>query len=339
MSEDFVERGHRWIVRQTRPVTETDSTLSADVRAPLVGRARSRRDIARVIVFIQAALLGIVGLLYVAGHAEPYVDALSLIGAGILFWGAQRMGTDAPIYISGRGDEAGQRRVPWDWTDFLMFWPGAFIAASLLVSIAVPIADAATNGVDPTVRTAAESFVQQAAFYGGALFNIYVLVGLRRGGTLYHVGWRRFSWWWIPIAVIAVVATLEIADVLQALSQHLFPGAHNTQCQAVQHDYSHFLVLAVIVVCVIAPLSEETIFRGFVYGWLHRVMPAGFAVLVSGAIFASLHGVVLLLIPLWAVGIILAVVFQSSRSLWPGALTHALFNLPGIIAILSSPTC
>ena len=42
-----------------------------------------------------------------------------------------------------------------------MFWPGAFIAASLLVSIAVPIADAATNGVDPTVRTAAESFVQQ----------------------------------------------------------------------------------------------------------------------------------------------------------------------------------
>src|SRR5438309_6988091 len=130
VSEDFFERGHRWIVRQTRPVTETDSTLSADVRAPLMGRARSRRDIARVIVFIQAALLAIVGLLYVAGHAEPYVDALSLIGAGILFSGATRIGADAPIYISGRGDEAGPRRVPRAWTDFPMVWAGAFIAAS-----------------------------------------------------------------------------------------------------------------------------------------------------------------------------------------------------------------
>ena len=320
-------------------MTETDSALSADVRRPLVGRARTRRDLARVIVFFQGGLLALFSLIFVADHAAAYVDVLSFIGAGVLFWGGQRMGTDTPMHISEPSDEAGQRRVPWDWTDFLMFWPGAFVAASLLVNIVIPITDAATQGVDPTVRTAAESFVQQAAFYAGALFNIYVLVGLRRGGTLYHVGWRRFSWWWIPLAVVAAVATLEIADVLQALSQHLFPGAQNTQCQAVQHDYSHFLALAVIVVCVIAPLSEETIFRGFVYGWLHRVMPAAFAVLVSGVIFASLHGVVLLFIPLWAVGIVLAVLFQSSRSLWPGAITHALFNLPGIIAILSSPSC
>lgn len=320
-------------------MTDTEPALAARVRRPLVGRARARRDAARVIIFGQAALLAIIGVLYVAGHAAPYVDVLAFAGAGVLFWGGQRMGADTPMEISELGDEAGQRRVPWDWTDFLMFWPGAFTAASMLVSILVPITDAATNGVDPTVRTAVESFVDQAAFYGGALFNVYVLVGLRRGGTLYHLGWRRFSWWWIPIAVLAAVATLEIADGLQAFSQQLFPGAQNTQCQAVQHDYSHFLVLAIIVVCVLAPLSEETIFRGFVYGWLHRVLPAGFAIVISGAIFGALHGVVLLFIPLWAVGIVLALIFQSSRSLWPGAMVHALFNLPGIIAILSSPSC
>jgi len=30
-------------------------------------------------------------------------------------------------------------------------------------------------------------------------------------------------------------------------------------------------------------------------------------------------------------------VFQGSRSLWPGALVHALFNLPNVL-ILLSPT-
>ncbi|HZU77745.1 MAG TPA: CPBP family intramembrane glutamic endopeptidase, partial [Dehalococcoidia bacterium] len=118
-----------------------------------------------------------------------------------------------------------------------------------------------------------------------------------------------------------------------------FPSAQNTQCVAVQHEYGHFIALAIIVVCLIAPLSEETIFRGFIYGWLHRWLPIGLAVPVSGAIFAALHGVLLLFIPLMFVGCVLALIFQGSRSLWPGALVHALFNLPGIIAILSSPTC
>ena len=290
-------------------------------------------------MFGQAALLLIIAVLYVASRASIVVELVSFLGAGVLIWGGSRMGRDTEMPLPARDDEAGQRRVPWDWTDFIMFWPAAFTAASVLVSVTIPITDAVTNGGDPAVRTAAESFVEQASFYGGALFNIWVLVGLRRGGTLFHLGWRRFSWWWIPIAVVAAFATLEIADILQLVSQHLFPSAQNTQCQAVQHDYSHFIALAIIVVCFMAPLAEETIFRGFVFGWLYRVMPAGLAIVVSGAIFAALHGVLLLFIPLWSVGIILAVMFHSSRSLWPGAITHALFNLPGIIAILSSPTC
>ncbi|HEX6537562.1 MAG TPA: CPBP family intramembrane glutamic endopeptidase, partial [Candidatus Dormibacteraeota bacterium] len=86
-------------------------------------------------------------------------------------------------------------------------------------------------------------------------------------------------------------------------------------------------------------LAEETIFRGFVYGWLNKVAPVGFAVVISGAIFGAAHLVLLLFIPLWAVGIVLALMYRSSNSLWPGALVHALFNLPGIIAILSASSC
>src|SRR5437868_7123324 len=100
VSEDFVERGHRWIVRQTRPVTETDSTLSADVRAPLVGRARSRRDIARVIVFVEAAFLGVSAVNDVANDVAPWADALAFIGTGVLLWGAWHMSWDSAMYIS-----------------------------------------------------------------------------------------------------------------------------------------------------------------------------------------------------------------------------------------------
>lgn len=303
----------------------------------------ARRDVgrfwARFVIFIEGAVLFLfVAVPSVFARTSPIVTVLAFVGAAVLIAGGLRMGrdrTDAPP----PPDADATWYVTWDWTDVLMFIPGAFTAASLLVSVLVPLIDAATGGSTSAARSAAEAFVQQACFYGGAIFNIWVLVGLRRGGTPRQLGWRRFQWWWIPIAAIAALGTLYVADALQVASQHLFPGARNTQCQSVQQDYSHFIWLAVIVVCLMAPLAEETIFRGFIFGWMQRVMPVGFAIVASGAVFSAAHMVVLLFIPLWAVGIVLAIMYRSSGSLWPGAAVHALFNLPGIIAILSAASC
>lgn len=326
-------------------MTQTDPALGVAPPPPPpppapAGRLALGHDVARLIVVVEGAVL----LLFIAlpsalARSSPVVSVLTFIGGIVLLAGGVRMGRDTVMFIPARSDDAGLRRVPWDWTDFLMFFPGAFTAASLLASVIVPIIQALTGTGDASVRHAAEAFAQQACFYGGAIFNVWVLVGLRRGGSLFHLGWRRFAWWWIPIGIVAWITTLEVADWLQVVSQHLFPGAQNTQCQTVQHDYSHFIALAVIVVCIMAPLAEETVFRGFIFGWLYRVLPSGFAIVISGAIFGALHGVLLLFIPLWAVGIVLALMYRGSASLWPGAMVHALFNLPGIVAILTSPSC
>jgi len=320
-------------------VTETQSAPPALIEAPPAAPSRPLRvGAARIVIGVEACMLFLIAAFY-AGHTSVVIPVLCVVGAGFLAYGTVRMGRDpavAPVQPVGAD---GFRRVPWDWTDFLLFWPGAFTASTMLVSLFVPLGDQFTKDVDSTVRNAVESFIAQAAFYAGALFNIYVLAFLRRGGNLFDLGWRRFSWWWAPIAIATAWVTVVGAEYLQVFSQRLFPSAQNTQCVAVQHEYGHFLALAVIVVCVIAPLSEETIFRGVVFGWLHRWSPAGVAVPVSAAIFAALHGVLLLFIPLFAVGCVLAVVFHFSKSLVPGALVHALFNLPGIIAILYAASC
>jgi len=314
-------------------VIGTERTSAAGTRPRLPGRI----ELARVIVIAEAPLLLIIAANYLTQRSFAFA-ALTTAGAGLLLLGGLRIGhdtdadTQAPVVREGR--------VPWDWTDFIIFWPGAFTAATLLISISVPLVDAFIGGVDPAVRTAAESFVAQVAYYAGALFNIWVLVALRRGGTLQDLGWRRFRWWWIPLAVLGAFATLQLAAYLQLLAQDILPpNTVNGQCVQVRHDYSHFVALAVVVVCVIAPLAEETIFRGFVYGWLQRVAPVYVAILVSAAIFSAVHGELLLYIPLFGVGCALALFYQGSRSLWPGALVHSLFNLPGIIAILTATSC
>lgn len=306
----------------------------------MLRRGSIGRDAARIIILLEGAvLLLFVAIPSAAMRTSPVVTLLAFAGAVVLIVGGVRMRRDLVVAPSPPPGIDPTRWVPWDWTDVAMFIPAAFTAASFLVSLGQPLTDALVGGASSGARNAAESFTSQACFYGGAIFNIWVLAGLRRGATLRQLGWRRFSWWWIPIAAVVALGTLYVADSLQVAAQHLFPNAKNTQCQAVQQDYSHFIVLALIVVCVMAPLAEETIFRGFIFGWLNKVLPVGFAIVISGAIFGAAHLVLLLFIPLWAVGIVLAIVYRSSNSLWPGAVVHSLFNLPGIIAILSSPTC
>ncbi|MGC1184754.1 MAG: CPBP family intramembrane glutamic endopeptidase, partial [Candidatus Dormiibacterota bacterium] len=84
---------------------------------------------------------------------------------------------------------------------------------------------------------------------------------------------------------------------------------------------------------------EELVFRGFIYGGLRRKWGVTVSVLVSSLIFALAHtfsvgGSILLLGPsLFIAGCALALVYERSRSLIPGMVLHASFNLIAVIAI------
>jgi membrane protease YdiL (CAAX protease family) len=73
---------------------------------------------------------------------------------------------------------------------------------------------------------------------------------------------------------------------------------------------------------------------------LRRRVPVLPAVVLSAAVFSAAHLVLVLALPLFGVGLILALLYEYSDSLLPGAIVHGLFNLVGIIAILgTTATC
>ncbi len=339
VSDHGVERGHATDCAELPAVTQSQTPAQA-AQWPPHQVDSGRHYAARVILYMEAAFLALIAFGFLSGAegSNPLTVAggggLCVLGVVILGVGATRMRHDVPV-VRDPTDE----RVPWDWTDFVMFWPGWFSAFQLLGSVAVIITNlVGTN--DPSVRNAIESSVLAVCQYGGMLFNIFVLGFMRRGGTLRDLGWRGFRWWWVLVVPIAAYVALVGADYLQRVNQSIFPNVSNGQCVSVRHDYSHYYLLAIIVVCIIAPISEETIFRGFIYGWLHRWGPAVLAVPLSAVIFSALHQQLVLFLPLFFVGLVLSLLYQGSRSIIPGVLTHALFNLPNIILILSTTsTC
>jgi membrane protease YdiL (CAAX protease family) len=76
---------------------------------------------------------------------------------------------------------------------------------------------------------------------------------------------------------------------------------------------------------VAAPLFEEFIFRGLIFGGLRRSFGLWPAALASAAIFAILHPAISLL-PVFIMGMAAALVYDRTRSLLAPMLTHVGYN-------------
>lgn len=81
-----------------------------------------------------------------------------------------------------------------------------------------------------------------------------------------------------------------------------------------------------LAVVVMAPLAEEALFRGLLYGGLARLWGMWPAVLVSALIFGGAHMNLSLFLPLALGGVILALIYAKSGSLWPSTVAHATLN-------------
>jgi membrane protease YdiL (CAAX protease family) len=88
---------------------------------------------------------------------------------------------------------------------------------------------------------------------------------------------------------------------------------------------SDYTALIFILAVVAAPIFEEFIFRGLIFGGLRRSMGVAGAVLASAAIFAIVHPPVSV-IPVFGLGIVTALVYERTRLLIGPMAAHAVYN-------------
>ncbi len=97
-----------------------------------------------------------------------------------------------------------------------------------------------------------------------------------------------------------------------------FPGAAQ---QIGKHPVALIAILAVIA----APIFEEFIFRGLIFGGLRRSMGLLASVLASAAIFAIVHPPISV-IPVFVLGIVTALIYERTKLLAGPMTAHAVYN-------------
>ncbi|ELZ79544.1 CAAX amino terminal protease family protein [Haloferax larsenii JCM 13917] len=94
----------------------------------------------------------------------------------------------------------------------------------------------------------------------------------------------------------------------------------------------YFLYLTVVTIVLVGP-AEELIFRGVVFGELRRLWGPLPAIVLSSAVFASIHvwsftgaGALVSLGMVFVLGGVLAAIYEKSGNLAVAAVVHGLFN-------------
>ena len=162
----------------------------------------------------------------------------------------------------------------------------------------------------------------------GAAF-VFVSWLLARGSTdpWKTLGFRKPlpGWWLYSVGALLVFWTAS------ALSSLLAP----------ENKQSELLVdlgpipVQILLVVVIAPLAEEIIFRGVIFAGFLQRMPLLPAAVLSAIIFALPHlpsGVAVLPV-IGVLGLVLALLYHRTASLWPPIALHAVNNALALIAL------
>jgi membrane protease YdiL (CAAX protease family) len=82
-----------------------------------------------------------------------------------------------------------------------------------------------------------------------------------------------------------------------------------------------------IAAVVLAPLTEELLFRGMLFGSLRTILPVPAAMLLSGMLFGAVHFNSAAFLSLTVLGVAFAWAYHHTRCLWVSITMHVLFNL------------
>ena len=132
------------------------------------------------------------------------------------------------------------------------------------------------------------------------------------GGSVRAIGWG------VAAGVAAGLAALVYLWFVRNTA--LFETAR----QSIEIGAGDRLWLLVLTVAA-APVFEEFIFRGLIFGGLRRTLGLAVSVLASAAIFAIVHPPIAVL-PVFLLGMAAALVYERKRLLSGPIATHATYN-------------
>lgn len=252
----------------------------------------------------------------------------------ILTWGGRFAIRDAagitPIHLNAA-----------DWT-LLGFMVSLAILAGICVSRELPKyypADSAQIVFLPTLLLQALFIILAVLFkkFGEAKFSYGVFINAKTFGMA------------LKFFAFAISCVLLCGIIINLFSLAFFGGLPESQDIIevfLGIDSWNVRLLAILSIGILAPVSEELVFRGLIYrtlkgvGFFRGALNAVFAASVSSLLFSAIHANAFVFLPLFIMGMILAASYEKSGNIAVPIMVHSMFNFSNIFLLsLNESVC
>jgi membrane protease YdiL (CAAX protease family) len=239
------------------------------------------------------------------------------------------------VRVLGEVHDGQQRRtsgVPpndWPaWTGLLVLVAALVVAAvaSLIVDIpALALGVKVTSSHTPPGIVLGDTFVQDIGF----VLTPILFAGFGgRAVYAWQLGYRSTRPWRAALLVVVTIGAFLLFSAIWAEALDVSTKEKLLE-QLGANETALLLVLSALLTTVVAPIAEETLFRGYVFGALSKWRGWLPAAAITGILFGAVHATsapAADLLPLMVLGFALCWLYRSTGSLLPCIATHSLNN-------------
>lgn len=219
-----------------------------------------------------------------------------------------------------------------DWPPWMA--PAALVSGVVLATVGALIIDlaAAAFGVNVTSSHLPGGLEIADTMVQDIVFVLTAILFARMGGRTvrsWQFGLRppRMSWRRVAGLIVLLLVAFIILSAIWSAVFH--PEKEKVLETLGSNGGTTLLLLSAALTCIVAPIGEELLFRGFIFTALRNWKGTWPAAIITGVLFGGVHfgsAPTLDLVPLMGLGFGLCLLYRYTGSLYPCFAAHSLNN-------------
>ena len=137
------------------------------------------------------------------------------------------------------------------------------------------------------------------------------------------------TWTDILLAPVGLIVAMLLGGIILMIIKCIFPAINLEQEQELGFNNlfgKAELIEGFIALVVVAPIAEELIFRGWLYGKMRARAPMWPALILCSLLFGFMHGQVNVGVVTFAMSVVMCLIRELTGTIWSGVLLHMIKN-------------
>ena len=236
----------------------------------------------------------------------------------------------SPAKAIGMDDRAGRKLTlaKIGWGIGLAVWVGAILFGVQFLISFILVKMLSESQLQSNVLNSIYQVVVYAMSFAIIVFVPWRILKMKT--TRDELGLRGLPTWTdVLLAPIGFIVVMVLATMLSAIMVAIMPDIDWEQAQEVGFNNLYNtadFILAFVCLVVLAPICEEIIFRGWLYGKLRMRLSAVPAILIVSVLFGVMHGQWNVGVTVFAMSVGMCVMRELTGTVWSGVLLHMIKN-------------